>query len=96
MIHKKSLGYYLEDLWSKGFKLSDEDVHFIYFGKYSINTPDWKVMIALKATLQFQQTFDPGFFIGILEHISHPEILTAKEAWLLLEEKGLSKEAAET
>ncbi len=33
MKENEVLAYFLEHLWSKGFKLSDEEVQFIYFGK---------------------------------------------------------------
>ncbi|MFD2925756.1 DUF6123 family protein [Halobacillus naozhouensis] len=89
MRQKESLAYYLEDLWSKGFKLSDEDVHFIYFGKNSTNVEEWKVMLALKETLKFQHTFDPSFFISVLEHLSSPAITSKKTAYVALEERGL-------
>ncbi|MFG6148738.1 DUF6123 family protein [Halobacillus sp. B23F22_1] len=85
-----SLAYYLEDLWSKGFKLSDENVHFIYFGKNSTNTEDWKVILALQMTLKFQKKFDPSFYISLLEHISDRSIMTKKSAYQSLEERGLS------
>ncbi|WP_082234036.1 DUF6123 family protein [Halobacillus massiliensis] len=84
-----TLAYYLEDLWTKGFKLSDKDVHFIYFGKYSANAEEWKVILALKVTLKLQQAFDPSFFISVLEHISSEEITTRKQAYLSLEKQGI-------
>ncbi|GGF09755.1 hypothetical protein GCM10010954_05290 [Halobacillus andaensis] len=85
-----SLAYYLEDLWSKGFKLSDEDVHFVYFGKNSTNTEDWKVILALQMTLKFQKKFDPSFYISLLEHIADRSIISKKSAYQSLEERGLS------
>ncbi|WP_028782984.1 DUF6123 family protein [Thalassobacillus devorans] len=94
MKQQYTLAYFLEDLWAKGFKLSDEDVRFIYFGMNSTNAPVWKVIIALKATLQFQQTFDGSFYMGVLEHISTRGINSKKKAWKVLEAKGLSKRKA--
>ncbi|WP_173916344.1 DUF6123 family protein [Halobacillus sp. Marseille-Q1614] len=88
-----TLAYYLEDLWTKGFKLSDEDVHFIYFGKYSANVEEWKAILALRLTLKLQQAFDPSFYISVLEHISSKEISTKKEAYLSLEKQGISNRA---
>ncbi|MBM7552519.1 DUF6123 family protein [Thalassobacillus pellis] len=86
-----TLAYYLEDLWSKGFKLSDEDVVFIYFGMNSTNAPVWKVILALKATLQFQHKFDGSFYMSVLELITREKIDTRRKAWCALETKGLSK-----
>ncbi|UOQ42758.1 DUF6123 family protein [Halobacillus salinarum] len=88
---QNSLAYFLEDLWTKGFKLSDEDVRFIYFGKYSVNAAEWKVIIAIKITLKYQHTFDPSFFISVLEHIAKPYITTKKHVFKALEYRGLSK-----
>ncbi|MCP3030742.1 DUF6123 family protein [Halobacillus sp. A1] len=84
-----SLAYYLEDLWSRGFKLSDEDVHFIYFGKNSTNVEEWKTILALKMTLKLQKKFDPSFYISVLEHISSSSITTRKQAYESLERRGL-------
>ncbi|MFG6118400.1 MULTISPECIES: DUF6123 family protein [Thalassobacillus] len=94
MKQQYTLAYFLEDLWAKGFKLSDEDVRFIYFGMNSTNAPVWKVIIALKATLQFQQAFDGSFYMGVLEHISRDGVTSKKKAWRVLEAKGLSKQKA--
>ncbi|RWZ60314.1 hypothetical protein EQV77_03200 [Halobacillus fulvus] len=84
------LGYFLEDLWAKGFKLSDEHIRFIYFGKNSTNASEWKTIIAVKTTLKFQQQFDPSFFISVLEHITKKEIRSKRQAYASLEAKGLS------
>lgn len=83
------LAYFLEDLWTKGFKLSDEDVHFIYFGKNSMNASAWKTIIAVKVTLKFQHSFDPSFFISVLELIAKPQITSKREAYRTIEQRGL-------
>ncbi|MCP3025903.1 DUF6123 family protein [Halobacillus sp. A5] len=85
-----SLAYYLEDLWSRGFKLSDEHVRFIYFGKNSTNTEDWKVILALQMTLKFQQKFDPSFYISVLELIADKGVTSKKTAYQTLEKRGFS------
>ncbi|MBA2173927.1 hypothetical protein H0266_03340 [Halobacillus locisalis] len=90
MNNDHALAYYLEDLWSKGFKLSDEDIHFIYFGKNSTNASEWKTMIAVRSTLKYQHAFDPSFFIAILEQIARDSIKTKKQAYEVLEKRGLS------
>ncbi|MDC3413002.1 DUF6123 family protein [Terrihalobacillus insolitus] len=89
-MRKHQLGYFIEDLWTKGFRLTDEDIRFIYFGKNSTNTPDWKVVLAMKTTLRFQQELDGSFFISILELLGDEAIDTTKDALLLLKEKGLA------
>lgn len=85
-----ALAYFLEDLWSRGFKLQDEDIRFIYFGKNSTNANEWKTIIAIKMTLKYQHEFDPSFFIGVLEHIAKPSLMTKKQVYQSLEERGLT------
>ncbi|GGC99090.1 DUF6123 family protein [Pontibacillus salipaludis] len=87
----KSLGYFIEDLWSKGFRLKDKDIHFIYFGKNYTNSEDWLVIFALKITIQFQMKFDGSFFIGVLEYLQENHPRTKRDAWILIEQKGLYK-----
>ncbi len=86
----KPLAFFLEDLWTRGFKLSDEDVRFIYFGKNSANASEWKAIIAVRTTLKYQHEFDPSFFISVLEHIAKPEIGTRKQVYKALEARGLA------
>ncbi|MBM7569876.1 DUF6123 family protein [Aquibacillus albus] len=90
MNNKNRLANYLEDLWTKGFKLNDDQVRFIYFGKKLTNAPDWKVILSLKTTLQFQQTFDGSFYISLLELLNQEAIYSTKEAYALLKEKGFA------
>ncbi|WP_226034737.1 DUF6123 family protein [Aquibacillus saliphilus] len=87
---KKSnrLAYYIEDLWTKGFKLTDEEVRFIYFGKNSTDAPEWKIMLALRITLRVQKSFDASFFLSLLELLNSDTIKTKKEANTALKDKG--------
>ncbi|WP_281975498.1 DUF6123 family protein [Halobacillus litoralis] len=87
MDKKHALAYFLEDLWTKGFKLSDEDVRFIYFGKNSTNATEWKTIIAVRTTLKVQQKFDPSFFISVLEHIAKPHINSKRQAYQSIEKR---------
>lgn len=87
MEKKHALAYFLEDLWSKGFKLSDEDVRFIYFGKNSTNASEWKTIIAVRTTLKVQQNFDPSFYISILELIAAPSIRTKRHAYRHIDQR---------
>ncbi|GEN53968.1 DUF6123 family protein [Halobacillus faecis] len=84
---RETLAYFLEDLWSKGFKLSDEDVQFIYFGNNSSHAPEWKTIVAVNMTLKLQQSFDPSFFISILELISNASITSKRMAYESIEEQ---------
>ncbi|MFC0523224.1 DUF6123 family protein [Pontibacillus salicampi] len=92
MSQADQLGFFIEDLWTKGFKLTDRDVHFIYFGKNYTNAPDWLVIFAVKVTLQIQRKFDESFFIGVLEYIQQQRPKTKQQAWKALERKGISKQ----
>ncbi|MFS0560317.1 DUF6123 family protein [Terribacillus sp. 179-K 1B1 HS] len=85
---KQSLAYFLDDLWAKGFKLTDEDVQFIYFGKNYANAPDWKVVVALQVTLRFQHAFDGSFYLSVLDLIGEDGVQTKKQAEDLLAKKG--------
>ncbi|AIF66608.1 DUF6123 family protein [Terribacillus saccharophilus] len=85
---KHSLAYFLDDLWAKGFKLTDEDIQFIYFGKNYANAPDWKVIFAVQVTLRFQHAFDGSFYLSVLDLIGEDKIHTKKQAEDLLSRKG--------
>ncbi|MDX8046167.1 DUF6123 family protein [Gracilibacillus sp. S3-1-1] len=89
MRDNENLAYFLEHLWSKGFKLSDEEVHFVYFGHKYTNTSVKHVKLALSFTLQLQMTFDRSFYISLLELFNRHNIEDKKEAILLLEQNGL-------
>jgi len=91
MAQSKLLGYFIEDLWTKGFRLTDKDIHFIYLGKHSTNSEDWLVILAVKATIQFQFKFEGSFYLSVLEFLSENHPATRKKAWQLLEQKGMFK-----
>ncbi|MFC4404394.1 DUF6123 family protein [Gracilibacillus xinjiangensis] len=89
MNNNEILAYFLENLWTKGFKLTDEEVHFIYFGMKYTNTTVIQVKIALSLTLQLQFNFDRSFYISLLELFKTNHIQSMKEARLLLQKKHL-------
>ncbi|MBU5594199.1 hypothetical protein KQI76_03395 [Amphibacillus sp. MSJ-3] len=84
-----ALADYLERLWSKGFKLSDEQVRFIYFGKKYTNANDQMAQIALETTLRLQFQFDGSFYIGLLELLKEYQVENIKEAKELFIQKGI-------
>ncbi len=84
-----SLADYLEHLWVKGFKLSDEQVRFIYFGKKYTEATDDLVRIALETTLRLQFQFDGSFYISLLELLKEHQITSFKEAKQLFKVKGI-------
>ncbi|PWU68679.1 MULTISPECIES: DUF6123 family protein [Gracilibacillus] len=84
MKENEVLAYFLEHLWSKGFKLSDEEVQFIYFGKKYTNTSVHHVKLAISLTLQLQLSFDRSFYISLLELFQKNEVRSLEEAKQLL------------
>lgn len=83
------LADYLEKLWTKGFKLSDEEVQFIYFGLRYTDTTVEMVKLALAFTLQLQMTFDRSFYISLLELFKDHQVQNKKQAISLLTKNNL-------
>lgn len=81
---------YLETLWVKGFKLPDEDIRFIYFGKKLTNADDWCVSFAIETTLRLKRQFDGSFYISLLELFHEHEIKNRHEAKRLLAVKNMT------
>lgn len=84
-----SLLDYLEWLWSRGFRLAEEDVQFIFFGKSLANANDVRVKLAIESTLQLKFKFDGSFYIGILELFNEHEVMNKKDAIKLLKLKNM-------
>lgn len=85
----ETLADYIEYIWSKGFKLSDEQVHFIYFGKQYTNSSDQLVKVAIETTLRIQRRFDGSFYISLLELLKENQIVSIDCARKLFEAKGI-------
>lgn len=85
----QTLADYIEYLWTKGFKLSDEQVYFIYFGKQSTNASDPLVQIAIETTLRVQRSFDGSFYISLLELLQENNITTITAAKRLFYQKDI-------
>lgn len=80
---------YICRLSSKGFRLGEEAIGFIYFGKQLTSAPDWMVNIALEYTLKAQKRFDGGFYISLLETLVNRKVSNRKEANQIMKEHGL-------
>nr|WP_163537618.1 DUF6123 family protein [Gracilibacillus sp. YIM 98692] len=89
MTDNEELAYFLENLWTKGFKLTDEEVHFIFFGKKYTNTSVKHVKLAVLLTLQLQLSFDRSFYISLLELFEKHQIKSWKEATRILAKHNL-------
>lgn len=89
MRNNVTLGDYIEILWEKGFKLTDEEVQFIYFGKQYTDANDWLIIMAIKTTLQIQRQFDGSFYISLLELLQEKKVTTEKQAKKEFQNKGI-------
>lgn len=85
----QSLAEFLEHLWDCGFKLTDEQVRFIYFAKKYTNSSEWLSSIALEMMLKLQFNFDGSFYISLLELLNESGVRSRKEIERVLQEKGI-------
>ncbi|MBM7542553.1 DUF6123 family protein [Amphibacillus cookii] len=85
----QTLADYIESLWDKGFKLTDEQVRFIYFGKKYTDANEEITKAALEATLRLQFYFDRSFYISLLELLKEHHITSWIDARQLFKEKGI-------
>jgi len=85
----QSLADYLEELWDKGFKLTDEQVRFIYFAKKFTNSNEWHACVALENTLKLKYYFNGSFYISLLELLNEYQVNTRREVVHLLKQKGI-------
>lgn len=65
---------YLDHLYAKGFKLSESDIKFIYFGKQITAADDDTIRLAIEYTLKLTFGFDGSFFVNLLEHLHEQQI----------------------
>lgn len=85
------LAIFLDELWEKGFKLKDDQVRFIYFGKQYTGAIDLWVIVAVSATIRVKYEFDGSYFLAILELFSKEKPQTKRAAWRILEKHGIFK-----
>jgi hypothetical protein len=83
---------YLTLLASKGFRLSDGDLHFIYFGRHYTEATESQVKIALEITLIKQLSFDGSYFIALLESFVKENVRSKKHAYDLLDHLQSNRE----
>lgn len=77
---------YVALLSSKGFRLTDGDLHFIDFGRHYTDATESQVKIALEVTLIQQLSFDGSYFIALLESFVKENITSKKLAYDLLDQ----------
>ncbi|MCM3719628.1 DUF6123 family protein [Fictibacillus phosphorivorans] len=83
---------YVAWLASKGFRLSDGDLHFIDFGKHYTEATESQVKIALEVTLVKQLSFDASYFIALLESFVQEGVRSKKRAYEWLDHLQSSRE----
>jgi len=83
------LAHFLEDLWAKGFKLTDEEVSFIYFCQKYTNASARHAKFAIFQTLRLQMAFDRGCYISLLELFVKANVQSNDEVMTILKKNGL-------
>lgn len=80
---------YLDHLYAKGFKLSESDIKFIYFGKQITAASDYTIRLAIEYTLKLTFSFDGSFFVNLLEHLHEQQITKRHEVEAYLKVKNM-------
>jgi Family of unknown function (DUF6123) len=83
---------YVASLASKGFRLSDGDLHFMNFGRHYTEATESQVKIALEVTLIKQLSFDGSYFIALLESFVKEDVRSKKRAFELLDQLQSKRE----
>ncbi|TFE03035.1 DUF6123 family protein [Jeotgalibacillus salarius] len=85
----QTLDDFVADLHARGFKLDDEAIGFIYFGKKFTGAQDPLIKMAIEATLKCQKRFDSSFYMSVLEELSSEKLKSKKEMTEHLKSKGV-------
>ncbi|NGP43765.1 hypothetical protein G4V62_01845 [Bacillaceae bacterium SIJ1] len=88
-MQQKNLGYYLDEMQGKGFKLSYSDILFIHFAQKFTNANDKLMIIALQVVWSTQFEFDPSFYLSFVERLQENDVKTKKEAIQMAKNLGL-------
>ncbi|AJD91250.1 hypothetical protein JMA_19330 [Jeotgalibacillus malaysiensis] len=86
----KSLDDFVADLHTRGFKLDEEAIGFIYFGKKFTGADDQLIKMAIETTLKCQKRFDSSFYMSVLEELSAKKWKNKNEMTAHLKKKGMS------
>ncbi|MGM7635317.1 DUF6123 family protein [Bacillus sp. Hm123] len=89
MKNRSSVASYLLRLEDKGFKFSDDQIAFIYFGQRSTDASDHLVTAAIEITLKAQKTFDGSFYLSLLERLKEKKITSRNMALEFAKERGI-------
>ena len=85
-----SLDNFLADLETKGFKLSDEAIGFIYFGRKYTDASDTIVQVSIELTLMLQQSFDSSFYMSVLEELVSSKLSSRSNMLDHFRKKGIA------
>lgn len=85
----KTVGEYIAFLQGKGFKLKEDAISFIFFGKQYTKAPDSQVNLALEWTLKTKRSFDGSFYLNLLERFVEEEITSEREVEDFIKRTGL-------
>lgn len=83
-------GEYISFLQEKGFKLGEDAIAFIFFGKQFTKASDQLVIWALESTLKMKQTFDGSFYLLLLERLIEENIQDKGELLSFMKRNGLT------
>ncbi|MET3696052.1 hypothetical protein SAMN05877753_102416 [Bacillus oleivorans] len=84
----RTAGEYIAFLQSKGFKLGEDAIAFIFFGKQFAKASDQLVIWALESTLKMKQSFDGSFYLLLLERLVEENIQDKRGLVTFMKENG--------
>ncbi|RSK27325.1 hypothetical protein EJF36_10755 [Bacillus sp. HMF5848] len=80
---------YIQYLNSKGFRLGEDAIGFILFGKHYTGAEDELVNAAIEITLKAQFQFDGSFYMSLLEALLSHKCKQRHEAITYAKQKGI-------
>lgn len=86
---KLSVGEYIQYLHSKGFRLKEDSICFIFFGMDYVDADENLVKTAIEITLKVQKQFDGSFYLSLLETLKNENIENREQVYNFVKEKHL-------
>lgn len=85
----KTVSQYVDFLNEKGFRLKDDAIGFIQFGKQYTHATDELTITAVELTLKTQKEFDGSFYISLLETLVKNKVKNRGAAIRFVKEQDL-------
>jgi len=85
----KTVAQYVDFLESKGFRLQEDAIGFIHYGKQYTKATDELTNTAIELTLKSQKEFDGSYYISLLEMLVKSKISTRGAAIRFIKERKL-------